>query len=192
MKDIKWRILSVLICVFIALVCASCQEDVIKDDNHDKNIIVENPVENAAIPENAEGPYMVDRVVDGDTVIVYINGEKIRVRILCIDTPESVAPEDSGKENTKEGEIASNRAKELLEYCNVYLEYDEEKYDQYDRLLAYVYLEDGRMFEEIMVSEGLAKVVYYNPNGKYKDYLYKVQDEAKEKNAGFWGTGFYN
>lgn len=140
---------------------------------------------------NLEGPYKVERVVDGDTFITEINGERVRVRALCIDTPESVAPEETGKENTDEGIIASNRAKELLENKNVYLEYDEEKYDQYDRILAYVYLEDKSSFEEIMISEGLAKVVKYEPNVKHVQEYYKLQDKARENKVGFYETGFY-
>lgn len=141
--------------------------------------------------DELSGPYKVERVVDGDTFITSIDGERVRVRALCIDTPESVAPEDTGKENTKEGEIASNRAKELLENKNVYLEYDIEKYDQYDRVLAYVYLEDKTCFEEIMISEGLAKVVKYEPNTKYVDRYYELQDKARENKVGFYSTGFY-
>ena len=100
---------------------------------------------------NLDGPYLVERVVDGDTFITNIGNKRVRVRALCIDTPESVAPDYTGKTNTSEGEISSNRAKELLENKYVYLEYDEEKYDQYDRILAYVYLQDKTSFEEIMI-----------------------------------------
>ena len=137
------------------------------------------------------GPYNVVRVVDGDTVIIDLDGTTTRIRILGIDTPESVAPEESGKINTDEGTIASNRANELLEDTKVYLEYDSEKLDQYDRTLAYVYLEDGSMFEEIMISEGLAKVVSYKPNNLYSEYFYELQDAAKYQNKGFWRTGFF-
>jgi len=139
-----------------------------------------------------DGPYYVERVVDGDTFITSIDGKRSRVRVLCIDTPESVAPEETGKENTKEGEIASNRAKELLENQYVYLEYDKEKHDQYNRVLAYVYLDDKQtMFEKIMISEGLCKVVKYEPNVKYVDELYKLQDEARKNKVGFYETGYY-
>ena len=140
---------------------------------------------------NYDGPYIVERVVDGDTFIIRMNDERVRVRALCIDTPESVAPESTGKTNTNEGEISSNRAKELLEGNKVYLEYDEEKRDQYDRLLAYVYLEDNRCFEEIMISEGLAKVVKYEPNYKHVQEYYALQDKARGNKAGFYKTGFY-
>ena len=141
---------------------------------------------------NLDGPYYVERVIDGDTFIIKMDNERVRVRALCIDTPESVAPEETGKVNTKEGEISSNRSKELLQDKYVYLEYDEEKYDQYDRLLAYIYLDDQKtVFEEIMISEGLAKVVKYKPNVKYVDRFYQLQDEARNNKVGFYVTGFY-
>lgn len=137
------------------------------------------------------GPYLVERVVDGDTFITTIDNTRVRVRALCIDTPESVAPEETGKVNTNEGQISSNRAKQLLENKYVYLEYDVEMYDQYDRVLAYVYLEDRTSFEEIMISEGLAKVVKYEPNTKHVEEYYKLQDEARNNKVGFYSTGFY-
>lgn len=167
MKKIKLLLLSLL----ISLALFGCKNNVINND--------------------FDGPYLVERVIDGDTFITNIDNKRVRVRALCIDTPESVAPEETGKTNTDEGVISSNRAKELLENQNVYLEYDEEKYDQYDRILAYVYLEDGRCFEEIMISEGLAKVVKYKPNTKHVEEFYKLQDEARANKAGFYGTGFY-
>ena len=139
-----------------------------------------------------DGPYLVERVVDGDTFITRIDGERVRVRALCIDTPESVAPEETGKTNTDEGVISSNRAKELLDGKYVYLEYDEEKYDQYDRILAYVYLDDKQtMFERVMISEGLAKVVKFKPNVKYVEEFYALQDEARRNKVGHYATGFY-
>lgn len=143
------------------------------------------------LPEDAYGPYVVERVVDGDTFITEIDGQRTRVRALCIDSPESVAPEDTGKTNTEEGHEASIRAKELLEGQNIYLEYDEEIKDQFDRTLAYVYLEDGTCFEKIMISEGLVKVVKFEPNVKYVEEFYKLQDEARKNKIGFWGTGYF-
>ena len=147
-----------------------------------------NGNEESLVPSMAEGPYEVVRVVDGDTFIAKIDGSDVRVRVLCIDTPESVTPDYVGKKNTKEGSVASDRTKELLGGGKVYLEYDEEKYDQYDRVLAYVYLEDGRRLEDILISEGLCKVVYFEPNGKYQDELNALQAEAKKNKVGFWGT----
>ena len=47
------------------------------------------------------------------------------------------------------------------------------------------------MCEEIMISEGLAKVISYKPNNLYSEYFYELQDAAKAQNKGFWGSGFF-
>lgn len=119
------------------------------------------------------------RVVDGDTIIVYDkDGNKLRVRLTGIDAPESVHPDE--EMNTEEGRQASDFLKELLEDTEyVYLEYDVEQFDQYDRTLAYVWIEeDGEylMLNEIMLSEGYAEPVFIKPNLKYADYF----DDYKE------------
>ena len=80
------------------------------------------------------------RVVDGDTLIVTnSNGEDVRVRLIGIDTPESVHPDQS--KNTLDGDIASEYTKSLLEVGQIlYLEYDVDQLDVYNRTLAYVWL----------------------------------------------------
>ena len=82
--------------------------------------------------------------------------------------------------NTEEGRQASEFLKGLLEDTEyVYLEYDVEQFDQYDRTLAYVWIEeDGEylMLNEIMLSEGYAEPVFIKPNLKYADYF----DDYKE------------
>ena len=95
------------------------------------------------------GPYDVVRVVDGDTVILNINGEEKRCRFIGIDTPESVHPD--AERNTEEGKAASDYTKELLSGQQVYLEYDLAPQDQYGRELVYLYLPDGQMIQEILL-----------------------------------------
>ena len=119
------------------------------------------------------------RVVDGDTIIVYDkDGNKLRVRLTGINAPESVHPDE--EMNTEEGRQASDFLKELLEDTEyVYLEYDVEQFDQYDRTLAYVWIEeDGEylMLNEIMLSEGYAEPVFIKPNLKYADYFDDYKD----------------
>ena len=173
----------ILILMAALLVCTSCRT--VKTPSSAKS-------EPAASLSEYDGPYEVSYVFDGDTFAIKVEEKEIRIRVLGIDTPESVASEESGKENTEEGTIASDRAKELLEGSKVYLEYDKDLYDKYGRTLAYVYLEDGNMFEEMMISEGLAKVVWYEPNTKYTEYFKKLEKQAKTDKVGFWGTGYYN
>ena len=111
-----------------------------------------------------------ERVVDGDTIIVHNSeGERIRVRLIGIDAPESVHPDEN--ENTEEGRDASQFLKDLLEHVDtVYLEYDEEEFDQYDRTLAYVWIDTGStyiMVNEIMLVTDHANPVYIEPNLRY-------------------------
>lgn len=117
-------------------------------------------------------PCELERVVDGDTIIVHNSeGERIRVRLTGINAPESVHPDEN--ENTEEGRDASQFLKDLLENVDtVYLEYDEEQFDQYDRTLAYVWIDTGDtyiMVNEIMLATDHAEPVYIEPNLRYAD-----------------------
>ena len=124
-------------------------------------------------------PYEFERVVDGDTIIVHSKeGERIRVRLTGINAPESVHPTES--ENTPEGKEASQFLKDLLaDVDTVYLEFDEAEKDQYDRTLAYVWIDTGStyiMVNEIMLATGYAEPVYIEPNLRYADTFRQYED----------------
>ncbi len=117
-------------------------------------------------------PCNLERVVDGDTIIVHNpEGERLRVRLTGINAEESVHEDES--KNTDKGREASQFMKDLLEDVEVvYLEYDVEEFDQYDRTLAYVWIEsEGTyiMVNEIMLATDYAEPVYIKPNLKYAD-----------------------
>ena len=138
------------------------------------------------------GPYKVERIVDGDTIVVKMRGESVKVRMIGIDTPESVAPSYYDKENTPQGLDASEYTKKLLEGKKVYLEYDVNYEDQYGRVLAYVYLKDAKtMVQMKLLEEGLASVYTVQPNSKYAEDFLRIQQEARSNGKGFWGTGYY-
>lgn len=141
---------------------------------------VESTTEAPTVAVDLVGPYEVVRVVDGDTIIIDLEGESTRVRFANVDCPESVAPEDSGKVNTEEGVEASDYTKSLLPSgSKVYLEYDEKVVDKYDRVLAYVYLEDGEtMMQRLLLENGYAKVFDDHDNTRYTDEFYQLQKEA--------------
>ena len=63
---------------------------------------------------------------------------------------------------------------------------DVELRDKYGRLLAYVYLSDGEMFNALLVKEGYAQIMTIPPNVKHQDLFLKLQREARENNRGFW------
>lgn len=127
--------------------------------------------------------YTVTRVVDGDTIKINYNSKEESVRLIGIDTPESVHPDAS--RNVFNGEIASNYTKTLLEGKDIELEFDTQKRDRYGRLLAYVYI-DGTMVNRLLLKEGYAQVSTYPPNVKYVDEFTKIQKSARENSKGLW------
>ena len=137
------------------------------------------------------------RCVDGDTIMVEdANGEQKRVRMIGIDTPESVAQEE--ERNNEYGVMASDYTKELLEKAStVYLEYDVDDDDQYDRILAYVWLEDvdntfdeknieNSMVNAIIVENGYGIAKRYEPTVAHDDILQQLTEEARVNNVGLW------
>ena len=132
---------------------------------------------------NGKDKVYVKRVVDGDTFVAQKNGEEIKVRLIGVDTPETVKPNTPVQPYGKQ---ASNYTKKYLTHQNVYLEYDKEKTDRYGRTLAYVWLKNGDMFNESLVKKGLAREKYFSPNGKYRDTFVNAQEEAKKRKLNIW------
>ena len=123
-------------------------------------------------------PVTLKRVVDGDTIIVLdSNQNEIRVRMIGIDTPESVHVDSS--KNTEAGVIASDYTKsQLVQGQTLYLEYDKERLDRYDRTLAYVWLDSNvnpsdlndvqtKMYNAKLIVNGYAVAKRFPPNTKY-------------------------
>lgn len=125
----------------------------------------------------------VVNVVDGDTIDVLIDGSKHRVRYIGIDTPETVHPTRGVEHYGKE---ASTRNRELVEGITVYLEKDVSETDRFDRLLRYVWLEDGTMVNEMLVAEGYAQVSTFPPDVKYAEQFLVAQSAAREARLGLW------
>lgn len=125
----------------------------------------------------------VERVIDGDTVEVSYKGKKYKVRLLDVDTPESV----------KEGVLAQPYAREASDYTKGYLLNREVRLvfwkglrDNYDRLLAYILLKDGTFFNYALVREGFARVETVAPNTSFVSYFKEAQNRAREEKKGFW------
>jgi len=134
-----------------------------------------------ASENSGESWYTVKRVVDGDTFIIDTGK---RVRMIGIDTPESVKPNSPVEPYGKE---ASEFAKKVLEGKRVKLEFDVQKKDKYGRLLAYVYLEDGTFVNALLVKEGYAKIMTIPPNIRYAEDFLELQEQARRENKGLWG-----
>ena len=111
------------------------------------------------------------------------NGEQIKVRLIGVDTPETVKPNTPVQPYGKE---ASNYSKQHLNNKDVYLEYDKEKEDRYGRTLAYVWLDEKTMYNEELVKKGLAREKYFSPNGKYRSTFEKDEQQAKKDKVNLW------
>jgi micrococcal nuclease len=133
----------------------------------------------------------VVRVKDGDTYVLDIDGADTTIRLIGVDTPESVAPATYSKENTQEGKDISALVKErLTEGTVLYVEYDVSKSDKYGRTLAYLYFEDGTMIQKWLLENGYAQVMTVQPNSKYADEFAKIQHTAAVNKTGLWNGYF--
>lgn len=153
----------------------------VNGENKENGKIVQGIIPNGKVEAK------VLRVVDGDTLKIQIADKDYKVRLLGVDTPESVSPKK--EKNTKEGKIASEYTKKNLEGKDIVLEFDVSPYDRYGRLLAYVYV-DGICYNEKLLEEGYAKVMMISPNVKNSKYYRQIEKQAKENNVGFW-NGFF-
>lgn len=131
---------------------------------------------------------LVTKVVDGDTIDVVIDGAKHTVRLLGVDTPETVDPRKSVQCFGKE---ASNEAKRLLSGREVILQKDVSETDMYKRWLRFIYLplEDGNYLfvNDYLIREGFAKVLTIPPDVKYTEQFLDAQRQARENKKGLWG-----
>lgn len=127
----------------------------------------------------------VTSVVDGDTLKVSLNGTIETLRLIGLDTPETVDP---GKPVQCFGPEASQRAKDLLSGKRVSLEFDpsQGERDRYNRLLVYVFLEDGTHYNLKMIEDGYAHEYTYSKAYKYQSDFKAAEQRAKDAKRGFW------
>lgn len=126
---------------------------------------------------------IVTRVVDGDTIVVMLNGSKTKVRLQGVNTPEKDGPYTKAQPMNQ---AATRRTKELAENKTVtLLSGGKDETDKYGRLLAYVVLPDGRTLNEILIKEGLAEV-YRRFNYSEKTRYIAMETEAKAACKGIW------
>jgi micrococcal nuclease len=135
-------------------------------------------------PRPRRSPAAVTRVVDGDTIEVARHGGTEDVRLIGIDTPETVHPSVPVE---CFGPRASSFTSDSLLGRSVRLEFDDERRDHYGRLLAYVWL-DGTLFNEVLVARGYAEVTIYEPNDAHEDELYAAQSKARSAHRGAWAA----
>ena len=143
---------------------------------------------------------IVERVVDGDTLTVRVSGRREGVRLIGVDTPES-SPNDRAQRVSKkyhkdmalmlaQGKRAAAFTESLAHAGDALkLEFDVQQRDAYGRLLAYVYLADGRMLNELLVKEGFAYSMTVPPNVRYSGRFRGLMNAAREQRRGLWADG---
>ena len=151
----------------VALVCAACGR--------------------TSAPELGPGEAVVKRVIDGDTIVVHLGGRDEQVRLIGIDTPETVDPR---KPVQCFGKEASAHTHELLPPGTIVrLERDVEARDRYDRLLAYVYrTSDGLFVNLALARDGYAQLLTIAPNVSYVDQLRAAVADARRAGRGLWSS----
>ncbi len=155
----------------------------------------------AAVPEMAKAARVL-QVIDGDTIIVDLNGRREHVRLIGIDTPET-RPNHRSELQAHErhldqktilqlGNRASNYTRELLpKKSTVFLEFDVSLRDKYQRLLAYAWItrnnpESSRMVNEEILKAGYAYTLTVPPNLKYRQRLAQAFSEGRREKRGLW------
>jgi micrococcal nuclease len=126
----------------------------------------------------------VTAVVDGDTLDVAWTGRRERVRLLGVDTPETVDPH---RPVGCYGEEASAFTHRRLLGRDVRLTFDRQRRDRYGRLLAYVEL-DGRRFNDELLTAGYARLLVIPPNGLHGRAMLDEELAARTAGRGLWAA----
>ena len=129
----------------------------------------------------------VVRVVDGDTLVAGAEGRVERIRLIGVDTPETVSP---SKPVQCYGKQASDHLKALLPPgTRVTLTTDAETHDIYGRLLAYVYRHPDGLFVNLeLAQDGYASLLTFPPNVAHEPQFSRAVDTAHQRRLGLWGT----
>lgn len=139
-----------------------------------------------------KGPYHVVRAVDGDTLAVEVDRRTVTVRVIGLDTPETVKPNTPVQPCGKQ---AARMTARLTEGQRVWLEADpsQQSVDKYGRTLAHVwtvYPTSGQPKELLslrLISEGLGKeYTFAGRDYRYKEYLVAAQDTARSAGRCVW------
>ena len=141
-----------------------------------------------AVQSGEGGPAAVHayvvRVVDGDTIEARFDGRVEDVRLIGVDTPETVKP---GTPVQCGGPGASRFTHRLLERRRVRLVFGVERRDVYGRLLAYVYFGD-RFVNAELVRRGLARKLAISPNTRFASRFARLELGAALAGRGLWGV----
>lgn len=131
--------------------------------------------------------FHVTRVVDGDTFCVNDGtDEELTIRLIGVDAPET--RNTRMKQKGPYAEEAKEFLRLMIEGKMVRLEFDIDSLDHYQRTLAYVYTDKNLFVNAELVKQGYAMIMTYPPNVKYAEHFLKLQQKARMKGRGLWGS----
>ena len=201
LEDIKTLITSGVIIIAVALYLIFKPEDSVTNNMNSSSTV--DPVEvmkqaEAVITledaEKATGevaqPIEFISANDGDTFSVNIDGEKERVRLLMVGTPEMNYNKGEPMPYAEEAKSFTTEVMEQAEHIQLLFDKGPET-DNYDRLLAYVFV-DGVLLQELLLQEGYATVRYVNkPNNTLEMELRDIQADAEDEGVNVWSLDGY-
>lgn len=179
------RLLVVIIAILLMLAIQG------EFSNHTSNttnkaLILEASLVSADIEKNVPKPELVvARVIDGDTILVNVNEVSEKIRLIGVNTPETVDPRTQVECFGRE---ASEFTKTLLLDTPVILEADHTQgdRDKYGRLLRYVFLEDGTFINQKIIAEGYGHEYTYRTPYKYQAEFKDAERSARKTQKGLW------
>ncbi len=165
-----WRRYRKVILVIVALVVVALR-------------LLDQSTDTAPSEQAGEGPYRVQRVIDGDTLLLE---DRTRVRLIGVNTPEMKT--DDGVPQPWAVE-ATEFTESFVKGKRVHLQFDRERLDQFERTLAYVRVGDLMLNEEL-VRAGLARVPgHYRYSASARRRFEQLLDEARAAGRGIWSGG---
>ena len=123
-------------------------------------------------------------VIDGDTIVLEVQNQTETVRLLGVDTPETVHP---SKPIECFGPEASSFTKAtLVKGSTVRLLRDVEPRDRFQRLLVYLFLADGTLFNQLLIDRGFARTLSIEPNTAFASQFATYESNARDRRVGLW------
>lgn len=157
------------------------------ETSHEEMASSTDEITHEEVPEKSgEQLYDVVKVVDGDTIVIDMDGKSETIRLIGIDTPETndarTGVECFGKE-------ATEKLKSVIgDRVSIEKDTSQGERDKYRRLLTYIYTEEGTMLNKYMIAQGYAHEYTYNEPYKYQKEFKAAEADAKKSKRGFWAS----
>ncbi len=182
----RWKITGIMVVVTAILFFSAEKERVVQPKSSSEVATTVYRVDQ----EVSNVTYRVVTVVDGDTIKIIRNGTTTTVRLIGVDTPETVDPR---KPQQCFGKEASTETKRLISESGwevrVVDDATQGEYDKYGRLLAYVYLHNGTLLDEYLVAKGYGReYTFKNSTYQFQKQFRRAQVNARAASLGLWST----